>query len=98
MSYHNFISIPWFMVTFLMGAVGRMNLAYSTAVNRRAATLMKASDVSPRPWHIITVAVWADCWHERLAKPVLGVLCCVVDLLQLNLEIGLFLDLAAMAF
>jgi hypothetical protein len=70
MPYHNGISIPSFIVTFLLVAVGRTNLAYGMAADRRLATLTKPLDLSPRPWHIITVAVRVEHRHERVARPV----------------------------
>jgi hypothetical protein len=72
MPYHDGILIPQFMVTFLVGAVGRTNLAYGTAANRRLATLMKPSDLSPRPLHIIIVAVRVERWHKRVTAWPLG--------------------------
>ena len=75
MLYHDSISIPPFMVTFLMGAVGRKNLAYGTAANRRLATSTMPSDLSPRLLNIITVVVRVERWHEHVSRPTPGVLC-----------------------
>jgi hypothetical protein len=81
MLYYDGISIPPFMATFLVGGGGKTNLAYGTAANRPSTTSTKLSDVSPRLcYYIITMAVWAEHRHKRIAGPAPGVLCCVVDL------------------